>query len=221
MTKKESPETVDIPAVEQKSVTFRLIGDSRLVVHQFSDTSKKAIRDKEAGKAKPKRGVRNPGKEFEEARYRLPDGRDGVKARAVKKAMISACSFVSGVTKVQMRGAFFVNRGEDLIPIEHARTRRPLKPKMREDMVRVGGKGPGTGKADIRYRPDYGTSWALTVTITYDPTIVTMDQVVNLANRAGFSIGLCEERPEKDGEWGMFHVETGGGRQRGRKRAGQ
>jgi hypothetical protein len=128
--------------------------------------------------------------------------------------MVDACSFVDGVTKVTARGAFHVNLGEELVPIEGGKAKKravkqspfgDCEPTQREDMVRVGGKGPGTGTADLRYRPEY-TGWSIPIRVDYNSSVISMEQIVNLLNLAGFSIGIGEWRPQKDGQWGMFEV---------------
>ena len=38
--------------------------------------------------------------------------------------------------------------------------------------------------------------------------MLTTDDIINLMNRAGFGVGLCEMRPEKGKEFGRFEVDT-------------
>jgi hypothetical protein len=71
---------------------------------------------------------------------------------------------------------------------------------MREDMVRV-----GMGTADIRYRPEF-TEWSVKLPIKYNADAISLDQLVNLFTLAGFGVGVGEWRPERDGQYGMFHV---------------
>ena len=37
--------------------------------------------------------------------------------------------------------------------------------------------------------------------------VLSVEQIINLFNVAGFGIGVGEWRPEKDGSYGLFHVE--------------
>lgn len=75
------------------------------------------------------------------------------------------------------------------------------EPSMREDMVRV-----GMGTADIRYRGEF-RSWSAEMVIRYNANVLSVEQVFNLFNTGGFAIGVGEWRPQRDGSFGMFHVE--------------
>lgn len=73
---------------------------------------------------------------------------------------------------------------------------------MREDMVRV-----GMGTADLRYRPEF-SEWRTKILVRYNTNVLSEAQILNLLNVAGFAVGVGEWRPEKDGQYGMFHVAT-------------
>lgn len=72
---------------------------------------------------------------------------------------------------------------------------------MREDRMTIGQRKP-----DWRYRGQFGAHWTADVPIEYDPSIINPSQLINLLNRAGFSVGLLEGRPEKSGQWGRYTV---------------
>ena len=110
---------------------------------------------------------------------------------AFKAAAVDACSHVEGMTKVAARGAFHIDG--DLVAIEGI-------PVPREDMVRI-----GMGVADIRYRAEFRT-WRVKLTIQYNANVISVEQIVNLFETAGFAIGVGEHRPQRDGQWGRFHV---------------
>jgi hypothetical protein len=75
---------------------------------------------------------------------------------------------------------------------------------MREDMVRLSGIG---NPADLRYRGEF-VDWSCAISIKYNTNAVTAEQIVNLFNLGGFSVGVGEWRPEKDGRNGMFSIKT-------------
>jgi hypothetical protein len=72
------------------------------------------------------------------------------------------------------------------------------EPQMREDMVRV-----GMGKPDIRYRGEF-MPWTVDLPILYNARVISDEQLANLIVTAGFSVGVGEWRPEKDGSYGMW-----------------
>ena len=96
-----------------------------------------------------------------------------------------------------LRGAFFIaGEGSELLAEVKGCT-----PTMREDMVRV-----GMGVADIRFRGEFA-NWYMDLQVSYNANgAYTLDQIINLINVGGFSCGIGEWRPEKDGNYGMYHV---------------
>lgn len=192
-TKATNTETLEIPPLTVRVVHIKLVGDSPLIVHAWSQKARQEMLDKQMGKPKSKKAPKNPEQDYEDAFYRCEDGRYGFPAVAFKSAAVDAASQVSGLTKVFLRGAFHIV-GE-MVPIEGT-------PRMREDMVRI-----GMGTADVRYRPEF-PEWSVTVPVRFSTTSVTLEQLVHLFNQAGFSCGIGEWRPQKDGPFGMYHVDT-------------
>ena len=56
-------------------------------------------------------------------------------------------------------------------------------------------------------RPEF-ENWGAEISFDYDADLLTIHDVINLTNRAGFSVGIGEWRPEKNGEHGTFEVDT-------------
>ena len=78
-------------------------------------------------------------------------------------------------------------------------------PIMRTDIVHIGPFGKKT--ATPRYRPEF-TNWRCKLIVRYNESAISPEQLWNLINVAGFSVGIGEWRPEKSGagSFGMFHV---------------
>lgn len=74
-------------------------------------------------------------------------------------------------------------------------------PTPREDMVRI-----GMGSADLCYRAEFKT-WSTELFITFNKSVISMEQIVNLFRLGGFANGVGDWRPAKDGSFGTFHVE--------------
>lgn len=184
---------VEVEPIFLKTYLIRLVGDSELITHAWSEKAKKEMLDKQMGKAKSKKEPKDPQRDYEEAFYRLPDGTPAFPAIAFKAAIVSAARQVDGLTMTFLRGAFHIN-GE-FVTIEG-------EPHMREDMVKI-----GMGTADLRYRPGF-PQWATTIPLRLNTRALTLEQLVHLINQAGFSVGVGEWRPEKNGSMGMFHVES-------------
>lgn len=196
--------SIVIPPVHIATATLRLVGDSPLISHRWSEKAKKEMLDKQMLKPKQKKEAKDPWLDFCQSLYWLSDmpsaptraqveaARFGFPAVAFKAAAVGACRFSDGIKMTEARGAFHVV-GE-LVAIEGT-------PQMREDMVRV-----GMGTADIRYRGEF-REWAAELTVRYNQRALSVEQIANLFNIAGFGVGVGEWRPEKDGSYGMFHVE--------------
>ena len=215
-------ELVEIRPIEIKKIHLKLVGDTPLIMHAWS---KKAMREmleaqmgKKNGKAKePKNPVVDfigsmywlDGKpevenkmDLEECEKRFQDAikngaRFGFPVTAFKQAAISAAYRMGwSKDKVSLRGAFFIDSDEDgMVEIESD------VPIMREDMVKI-----GMGTADIRYRGEF-RNWSANLTISYNANgQYSLDNLVNMINAGGYICGIGEWRPERDGQYGMYHV---------------
>ena len=195
---------IELPRLAIETIEIPIVGDSPLIVHKFSEKAKKQMLDKQMKKASVGKEAKDPWRDFVESMYWLdgmPDkpteedvtnGRFGFPAVGFKAAAVTACTSIGSITKVAARQAFHVEG-------EFARI-EGCEPTMREDMVRV-----GMGTADIRYRGEFKT-WHATITVKHNRNVFSAEQVLNLFQTAGFAVGVGEWRPEKDGQYGRFHV---------------
>lgn len=184
-------EVIELPPIDIGHLSIKLVGDSPLIVHRWSEKAKKQILDKQMKKATKKKEAKDPKADYKNSLYEHPDGGYGFPAVGFKASAVNACSHLSGVTKVAARGAFHID--EELVKIKG-------RPTMREDMVRI-----GMGVADIRYRGEF-KKWSVEIVLRYNKDVISPEQIVNLFNTAGFAIGVGEWRPQKNGSYGMFHV---------------
>jgi|SRR5882724_1519061 len=198
---KKTPEgsSIQIPKLEIQTFKMTLVGQTPLMVQKFSEKAKRMIEDKQAKKAKTARAARDPVAEYEASLYVIDAKKEiyGVPVSGLKNCCVSACGFIEGVFKTTARGAFHILcEPHGLIPITKG------EPIMDTRTVRL--SGPGR-PADLRYRARFDT-WELTFMVQYNKNVISPEQILNLFENAGFSIGLCEYRPEKNGNFGMFKV---------------
>lgn len=194
---------ISIPKIDVRTAQIKLVGDSPLISHAWSEKAKRQMLDKQMKKAKTAKEAKDPFSDYADSLYWLtdkpakPSEKDIAKAKfgfpcvAFKASAVGACRFSDGIKMTEARGAFHVV-GEFAEIVG--------KPKMREDMVRV-----GMGTADIRFRGEFDP-WSVLLTVSYNGAALSLEQIVNLFNIAGFGVGVGEWRPEKDGSYGRFHV---------------
>lgn len=207
----KNQENIAIPAINIQTAIIRVVGDSPLIMHKWSEKAKKEILDKQMKKAKTKgHDAKDPVRDFIDSMYWL-EGEPEEKTEAGFEAAIQngarfgfpsvafkasavAAGFRAGVTKnmVSMNAAFHID-GE-FVEIKGI-------PEMREDMVRV-----GMGVADIRYRGEF-KEWSAEFAVRYNASAISLEQLVNLFNLGGFACGVGEWRAEKGGTYGMYHIE--------------
>lgn len=214
-TKKANTEVIEIRPIEIKKVTIRIVGDTPLIMHAWSEKAKRMMLEAQMGVAKgKKKEAKNPVDDFIRSMYWMTpmpeDGtmesfeeaiangaRFGFPVTAFKQAAISAAYRMGWAKdKMSMRGAFFIDSDENGMIEIHSDT-----PEMREDMVKV-----GMGTADIRYRGEF-KNWYADLTISYNANgQYSLENIVNIINAGGYVCGVGEWRPERDGQNGMFHV---------------
>ena len=215
MATKKATEVIEIRPIEIKKVTIRIVGDTPLIMHAWSEKAKRMMLEAQMGIAKgKKKEAKNPVDDFIRSMYWLTpmpeDGtmesfeeaiangaRFGFPVTAFKQAAISAAYRMGWAKdKMSMRGAFFIDSDENGMIEIHSDT-----PEMREDMVKV-----GMGTADIRYRGEF-KNWYADLTISYNANgQYSLENIVNIINAGGYVCGVGEWRPERDGQNGMFHV---------------
>jgi hypothetical protein len=164
-----------------------------------------SLLDKQAKKAKKAKEQRDPEAEFLAARYLDGEGRECAPITAVKKAFVTAATAMDGLTKVALRQALFISPtvapASMLVPIETTGG-APATGVMREDAVTIGINTRG-----LTYRPAYD-DWQLRVTVEYNSRLISEEQLLELAESAGWGVGICEGRPERASAlgWGRFSV---------------
>lgn len=191
---------ISLPEIDFRVAVVTVKGVSPLIVHAWSEKAKGMMRDKQQKVSRAGREAKDPNADFLASKYLNSAGRDCVPASGFRNAMISAGRFSDGLPMTIIRGSVFVLAdSEGLVELKNATC------KMREDMVRVGGKGPGTGVADLRYRAEYNP-WSVDLKIQFNANSLSLQQVLNLVRLSGLSVGLCEWRPEKNGQYGRFDI---------------
>lgn len=178
---------VTVQEFKIREVAIPIKGISPLVVHAWSEKSKKMITDKQAGKAKnAKHDIRIPEEDYEQAKHKSVEGWEGFPAAGFKAAMIRGAKMIGLVMK-DTQTAFFVRAD---CP-ETQLVRIIGESRMRTDMVRV-----GMGAADIRYRPEY-PEWSAVLNIEFNEGVISLEQIFQLVRAAGYGCGIGEMRPEK------------------------
>ncbi len=216
MAKKEET-IVEIRPLDIKTVNIRIVGDTPLIVHAWSEKAKRMMLEAQMKTTKTKgKAVRDPYDDFIQSLYWLegkpeestPDAfeeavKNGAKwgfpVGAIKQAGNSAAYRLGWVkNQMQLRGSYFLKSEYG----EMAEIKGSI-PEMREDMVRV-----GMGSADLRYRGEF-KNWYMDMSLEYNASgDMTLEQIINVINAGGYTVGIAEWRPEKDGSFGKYHIET-------------
>lgn len=206
----------EIRPLELRTAKCRIVGDTPLIVHSWSIKGMQMMIDAQTGKAKAKaKQKRDPFDDFIQSLYWI-DGkpeestpaafeesvRNGAKwgfpITAIKQASNSAAYRLGWVkNQMELRSAYFLN--------SEFGQRVEIKgsiPNMRQDVVRI-----GMGTADLRFRGEF-ENWYIDFDITYNAAgPIDIEQIFNCINAGGFACGIGEWRPEKDGDYGRYHVE--------------
>ena len=199
--KKAAKQALQIRPIIQKGISFWIRGTSPMIQHAWTEKSLTMLRMTAQERKKQPKKEREPEAEGMACAYRTEDGNIGLPILAFKASVIGAAHKDLGVEKTLVRKAFFVpcrdKNGVVAMEVDESEGMR-----IREDVVRV-----GANQTDLRYRPEFWP-WRCQIKAVIDTELLNEQDVVNLVNRAGFSIGIGEWRPEKGGEYGRFEVDT-------------
>ena len=215
MAAAKNEQVIEIRPIELETVSLKIVGDTPLIMHAWSEKAKREMLEKQMKVTKTKaKDAKNPVEDFIRSMYWLspmPEemtmeafeeaiangARFGFPITAFKQAAISAAYRMGWAKdKMSMRGAFFIDGDENqMLEIKSD------APIMREDMVKV-----GMGTADIRYRGEF-RNWSAEINISFNENgQYSLEQIINIINAGGYVCGVGEWRPERDGQNGMFKV---------------
>lgn len=224
-------EEVNIRDYEQKSIKIRIVGDSPLIVHNWSEKAKREMYETQTGKAKTKKKpCKMPFDDFARALYwitpmpteLIKDPCNGEEREVVTEDLFSKAikdgakfgfpviSFKKAGNSAAVRREWVKNatrlREAYFIDSEYGELTE-IKgdiPQLREDVVKVGG---ASKSADLRYRPIF-EHWYCDLVLRINAGYgMTADDIINVVNAGGSGPGVGEWRPEKNGIYGKYHVE--------------
>lgn len=198
---------IQIDRIAAETIRVPIVGTSPLIVHNFSEKSKRQMLEAQQGKKRLKE-VRDPQAEYEAAFYRIQE-EDGSLAygfpvTAFKAATTGAARFYGKSISMTALRQFLFMKGiltdgdpQQLVRIEG-------EPRMREDVVRLGGP---SRSADLRYRPEF-PEWRAVLEVTFVTSSIDRQSVLSLIDAGGLGIGVGEWRPEKRGEFGTYQIDA-------------
>jgi len=213
-TKKEET-VVEIRPLDIKRVKIKIVGDTPLIVHAWSEKAKRMMLEAQTKATKTKsKSVRDPYDDFIQSMYWLEGKPEESTVEAFEDAVKNGAKWGFPVGAIKMAGnsAAYRNgwvknqmslRGSYFLKTEYGEMAeiKGSTPIMREDMVRI-----GSGSADLRYRAEF-RNWSMEMILEYNASgDMTLEQIVNIINAGGYSVGIGEWRPEKDGSFGTYHI---------------
>jgi len=193
-TTKDVKIVINPPNFQQ--VKLKVTGLTPLIQNKMKETIIQQMEDVRAGKAKKStRTAVDPQKEYLKSSYKQDDGSFGFPASAFKQCAVRAGKGL-GLAMTDTRTLFFVLPNA---PDGECVSIKSNKPVLRKDPVNV-----KTGK-DLRFRPEF-KNWRAELLVKFDADRITIEQIANLLNHGGQTVGVGEWRPEKNGTFGTFEV---------------
>lgn len=201
-TNGQATKSITIAQLNTKRAIIPITGTSELICHAWGPKAIKQMVDMQTGVTKKKargapREAKVPDDQYRESLYVIEENKKnfdksvfGFPSTGFKNAMVRAAK-MCGMAMTDAKTAFFIEG--DLVVIDG-------EPYMRQDMVRLQGK-----TADVRFRGAF-KEWGAMLPVVYDEDIITIEDIANLIQRAGFSVGVGEWRPERNGQYGCFTV---------------
>ena len=200
---------VSIQQPEFHSATFRIIGTAPYCQARFSTKVKEQLKAQHEAGQRARKGRAREARNFEEdylqAMHVTAEGWAGIPANGIRQALISACRLVGFKMTIAKLSVFVKADGldkEDATPL----VRIEGEPEM--SIMPVRNK---TGVVDLRARPIW-RKWAANVTLVWDATQFSEQDILNLLWRAGTQVGIGEGRPDSRESagmgWGTFIPEV-------------
>ncbi len=195
--KKASKIEMVVPKLNIGMVSVKIKGTTPLLMDKFPESVRQEILDKQLGKTKGKKKIRDLDWEFENAIHRISDKVIGFPAQGFKSAMVESTSFVGSrdFSKKLLKGIQIINsEGNDLIPITYKKLSK-LKHYPKDSNTKIS---------------PMLEDWECELVIQFDQNNIAPNDLVNLLNYAGFyyGIGVWSPRAKCGGKYGMYEVKV-------------
>lgn len=235
--KKATPERIQIKRFPISRARIKIVGDSPLLVHAWSEKAKRLMLeaqqdpDPKKGKGKGKKHeLREPFADYVNAAYwltpkpevdGLPDDEQqklfeeawqngakfGFPVIAFKKAAVMAAWSAGLISSQPFMKRLFHVHAVNGAHVGSSQELAWIKTETPPEFCEDMVKVGPSKVADLRYRPAF-RNWSTELEIELIETgTFTMEDIVNAFQMGGFMNGVGEWRIEKDGEFGCFHVE--------------
>jgi hypothetical protein len=228
-----------IKPIQTETLAIQVVGEAPLIVSRFSDKAKRQMLEAQQGIKRPKES-RNPEQEFQDSLYKagLASAHDaavlgwsdpeiidpetglpyrwsvaeggqlyGLPSMSFKMCTIAAARLYGKAVKMTELRQFMYFDGRQVIGEPNRLTIIQGTPALREDYVRLAGVNR---PADLRYRGCF-YEWRAVLIVRYTRNLLDRDSLISLIDAGGTTVGVGEWRPERDGEFGTFHVADGDG----------
>lgn len=174
-------------------LAFRVTGETPLLMHRWGQKAIMQMVGKMVGLDQP-RDPKDLTGEYEASYYRNTRKQVCVPCRIVKAAIIEGAISTGGVTsKAELKRGLRV--------LGYTAPLRMDGGPMRMD-CRI---ASNNGSPDMRARALVPEGWSFDVVLQFS-TVLSPDKVVAAFEGAGATIGLCDNRPERGGDYGTFRI---------------
>lgn len=182
-------------------------GTSPLLNHRWTEKAKRQMFENQQKTAKKGREARNPMQEVKDSLYMTENGEYGFPTMGFKSSMVRAGQLVN-LKMTFTRMAFFLT--DQLFIYEKSIV--PEFPPSKTGLIKINGVPQPDERivrvqmgTDFRFRGIF-PEWDAELIFKFIPNVISAEQIANLLMLAGFSVGVGENRPEKDGQFGTWEI---------------
>ena len=193
----EQKVNINIKPIELATLKVKIVGDRPYLPEPMDMEVLERYNQKRSNQTFSKDTVPEEEK-VKEKYYYTADGKKGIPARAFYNAMIKASSYLFEKTDGGMRNIKegVLVEGDNL----------PLNYKS-EKVLTHWGRTSGMKKSPRKIMRNAFEDWSTVLSIKYNVSQLSAEQIINVLNWAGFYIGVGGFRKEKTGNYGMFHTD--------------
>jgi hypothetical protein len=193
---KSKEETINIKPLKIGTLKVKVVGTSDLLCEPM-DMAVLDRYDKKKSMQNYEKDTMSEEDKAKEKYYYTKDGKKGFPARAFYNAMIRASSYLFEKSDGGMRN---IREGVtiqgDILPLKYKK----------ESRVTHWGRTSGMSKAPRKIIRNAFSDWSVELTIQYNQSQLSAENIINVLNWAGFHVGVGGFRKENTGNYGAFTV---------------